>query len=160
MRVATPSQEQNLAYEQFRDVAETTWRSESIFNLYQSLVGCVCLQRRGEGRKTTSTARCRPQSRALPIKRQRVQAYPTSVSTLTQNWTRIRRIKLGGGDFVDPASVRLMRTISGTGRITTSVLVATSGHWGIWSQVCLIPNGVALDTTPMYGLWHQLFCSG
>ena len=50
-------------------------------------------------------------STAVVDRRQHVRAYPTSASTLTPTGTRTCRIRLGGDDFVDASSVRLMYTI-------------------------------------------------
>jgi len=96
-----------------------------------------------------------PASTAVVDRRQHVRAYPTSASTLTPSGTRTARIRLGGDDFVDSSSVRLMYTITETGG--SNSLVPASGPWGAWSQLYLRSNGVELDNIPMYGRFHQQF---
>ena len=53
-----------------------------------------------------------PASTACVDRRQHVRAYPTSASTLSPNGTRTVRIRLGGDDFIDSHSVRIMYTIN------------------------------------------------
>lgn len=95
-----------------------------------------------------------PASTAVVDRRQHVRAYPTSASTLTPTGTRTCRIRLGGDDFVDAASVRLMYTITEGG---SGPLVPVSGPWGCWSQLYLRSNGVELDNIPQYGRFHQQY---
>ena len=96
-----------------------------------------------------------PASTAVVDRRQHVRAYPTSASTLTPGSTRTVRIRLGGDDFVDPHSIRLMYTINETGGAHS--LVPLTGPWGMWSQVYLRSNGVELDNIPQYGRFHQQY---
>ena len=94
-----------------------------------------------------------PASTACVDRRQHVRAYPTSASTLTPTGTRTCRIRLGGDDFVDASSVRLVMTINNLD--TANALVPLSGPWGCLSQVYLRSNGVELDNIPQYGRFHQ-----
>ena len=55
-----------------------------------------------------------PASTACVDRRQHVRAYPTSASTLSPTGTRTVRLRLGGDDFIDPASIRVMYTITET----------------------------------------------
>ena len=96
-----------------------------------------------------------PSSTAVTDRRQHVRAYPTSASTLTPSSTRTVRLRLGGDDFVDAASVRVVYTISETGG--TNPLVPLCGPWGCWSQAFLRSNGTELDNIPYYGRFHQQF---
>jgi len=101
-----------------------------------------------------------PASTAVVDRRQHVRAYPSSVSTLALNGTRSCRIRLGGDDFIDPHSVRLMFTInevSAAGQTPRMALQPTGGPWRAWSQVYLRSNGVELDNIPQYGRFHQQF---
>jgi hypothetical protein len=96
-----------------------------------------------------------PASTAVVDRRQHVRAYPTSASTLTPTGTRTCRIRLGGDDFVDASSIRLMFTINNLDG--TNEWEPECGPWGIWSQVYLRSNGVELDNIPMYGRFHQQY---
>ena len=96
-----------------------------------------------------------PASTAVTDRRQHVRAYPTSTSTLTPNGTRTVRIRLGGDDFVDASSVRIMYAISETAG--ANPLTPLTGPWGAWSQVYLRSNGVELDNIPQYGRFHQQY---
>ena len=96
-----------------------------------------------------------PASTACVDRRQHVRAYPTSASTLTPTGTRTMRIRLGGDDFVDASSIRLMFTINN--KDTTNPLVPLCGPWGAWSQVYLRSNGVECDNIPFYGRLHQQY---
>jgi len=98
-----------------------------------------------------------PASTAVVDRRQHVRAYPTSASTLTPTGTRTCRIRLGGDDFIDPNSVRLMYTINETGGVSNSTLQPVAGPWGCFSQVYLRSNGVELDNIPQYGRFHQQY---
>jgi len=89
-----------------------------------------------------------PASSAVVDRRQRVRAYPTSASTLTPTGTKTVRIRIGGDDFIDPSSIRLVFTIQ---EGNTGILTPVSGPWGCWSQVYLRSNGVELDNIPNYG---------
>ena len=65
------------------------------------------------------------------------------------------RIRLGGDDFIDPSSVRLVYTINETAG--SAPLTPTSGPWGAWGQFYLRSNGVELDNIPQYGRFHQQY---
>ena len=97
-----------------------------------------------------------PASTSVVDRRQAVRAYPTSASTLTPSGTRTVRIRLGGDDFVDASSIRIVYTINET-KGSTGPLTPVSGPWGMWSQVYLRSNGVELDNIPYYGRFHQQF---
>ena len=97
-----------------------------------------------------------PASTSVVDRRQAVRAYPTSASTLTPTGTRTVRIRLGGDDFVDASSIRLVYTINET-KGSTGPLTPVSGPWGMWSQVYLRSNGVELDNISYYGRFHQQF---
>ena len=96
-----------------------------------------------------------PSSTAVVDRRQHVRAYPTSASTLTPSGTRTVRLRLGGDDFVDASSIRLMFTINNLDNALG--LYPQSGPWGCWSQVVLRSNGVELDNIQQYGRFHQQF---
>ena len=96
-----------------------------------------------------------PASTSVVDRRQAVRAYPTSASTLSPTGTRTVRIRLGGDDFVDASSIRLVYTINETGQ--AHPLVPLSGPWGVWSQVYLRSNGVETDNIPYYGRFHQQY---
>ena len=51
------------------------------------------------------------QSSAVVQRKQHVRAYPTSASTLSPTGVRTVRIRLGGNDWFDPQSLRLVYTI-------------------------------------------------
>ena len=65
------------------------------------------------------------------------------------------RLRLGGDDFVDASSIRLVYTINETGGVNP--LTPVSGPWGMWGQVYLRSNGVELDNIPYYGRFHQQY---
>ena len=96
-----------------------------------------------------------PSSTAVVDRRQHVRAYPTSASTLTPTGTRTCRIRLGGDDFVDASSIRLVFTIINGD--TANSLVPLTGPWGCLSQVYLRSNGTELENIPNYGRHHQMF---
>ena len=96
-----------------------------------------------------------PASTSVVDRRQHVRAYPTSASTLTPTSTRTCRIRLGGDDFVDASSIRLVYTINNLDG--TNPLTPLTGPWGAWSQVYLRSNGVELDNIPHYGRFHQQY---
>ena len=100
-----------------------------------------------------------PASTACVDRRQHVRAYPTSASTLSPTGTRTIRLRLGGDDFVDASSVRLMFTVNELSGVTTppTRLQPTCGPWGAWGQVYLRSNGVELDNLPTYGRMHQQY---
>ena len=68
-----------------------------------------------------------PASTAVVDRRQHLRAYPTSASTLTPTGTRTCRIRLGGDDFVDASSIRLMYTINNLAHIPR----ALSSEWAL-----------------------------
>jgi len=91
-------------------------------------------------------------STSVVDRRQHVRAYPTSASTLTPTTTRTVRIKLGGDEFINPASVRIQYTIvNGSG---TNPLVPLTGPWGMWGQVYERSGGVEISNIPTYGRFH------
>ena len=96
-----------------------------------------------------------PASTAVVDRRQHVRAYPTSASTLTPTGTKVCRIRLGGDDFVDASSVRLVYTISETAGVNGQNLVPYSGPWGAFSQFYCRSNGVELDNIPQMGRFMQ-----
>jgi hypothetical protein len=96
-----------------------------------------------------------PSSTAVTDRRQHVRAYPTSASTLSPTGVRTLRIRLGGDDFVDAQSVRIMYTINETGG--SHPLSPVTGPWGQISQIYLRSNGVELDNIPCYGRFHQQY---
>ena len=96
-----------------------------------------------------------PASTSVVDRRQHVRAYPTSASTLTPNGTRTCRIRLGGDDFVDSSSIRLVYTINNLDG--TNALTPLTGPWGCFSQVYLRSNGVELDNLQNYGRFAQQF---
>ena len=99
-----------------------------------------------------------PASTSIVDRRQHCRAYPTSASTLNPaTGTRQVRLRLGGDDFVDASSVRLMYTITEKAGVQNSYLAPNCGPWGMWSQVYLRSNGVELDNLPQYGRYHQQF---
>jgi len=95
-----------------------------------------------------------PASTAVVDRRQHVRAYPTSASTVTPAGGRVR-LRLGGDDFVDASSVRIMFTINNLD--ATNPLTPLTGPWGVWQQLYLRSNGVQLDDIPQYGRFHQQF---
>ena len=78
-------------------------------------------------------------------RRQHIRAFPTSASTLNPANNRSCRIRLGGDDFVDSSSIRLMYTITEKGN---AILTPTGGPWCMWASVRLMSNGVLLDDLP------------
>ena len=96
-----------------------------------------------------------PASTSIVDRRQSVRAYPTSASTLTPTGTRTVRLRLGGDDFVDASSIRLVYTINETAGANPRTPV--SGPWGMWGQVYLRSNGVELDNIPYYGRFHHQY---
>jgi hypothetical protein len=96
-----------------------------------------------------------PSSSAVVDKRSHVRAYPTSASSLSVSGTRVFRIRLGGDDFCDPASVRLQYTLNNLD--ASNKLSPTVGPWGVWSQAYLRSSGTLIDDIPQYGRFHQQF---
>ena len=97
-----------------------------------------------------------PISTAVVDRRQHVRAYPTSASTLTPGGTRTCRLRLGGGDFVDSSSIRLVYTINETANTTGKALKPVAGPWGAFGQCFLRSNGVELDNIPYLGRHMQM----
>jgi hypothetical protein len=93
-------------------------------------------------------------STAIVDRKQSCRAYPSSASTLSFTGTKSVRIRIGGEDFIDPSSLRIMFTINNTG---TGVLRPETGPWGVWAQAFLRSNGVELDNIPYYGRFHQQY---
>ncbi len=83
-----------------------------------------------------------PASAAVLDLKQNCRAYPTS-----------RRIRLGGKDFVDPSTIRLMYTLTSTH--ATAPLCPTVGPWGRW-LIRLLSNGCETDNIPAYNKFHEL----
>jgi len=96
-----------------------------------------------------------PSSTAVVDRKQHVRAYPTSASTLTPNGTRTIRLRLGGDDFIDASSVRILFTINNLDG--TNTLKPVTGPWGCWQQVFLRSGGVELDNIPYYNRFHTQF---
>ena len=95
-----------------------------------------------------------PSNTAIVDRKQHLRAYPTSSSTLTPGGNRVCRIRLGGDDFVDSSSVRLMYTI--TNLDGTNPLTPLCGPWGMWSQLYLRSNGVEIDNIPHFGRFCEM----
>lgn len=93
-------------------------------------------------------------STAIVDRKQHCRAYPSSASSLTLTGTRTVRIRLGGEDFVDPSSIRLMFTIKNE---TTGPLRPFTGPYGVWQQAYLRSNGVELDNIPHYNRFHHQY---
>ena len=87
-------------------------------------------------------------------RRQHIRAFPTSASTLNPANNRSCRIRLGGDDFIDSSSIRLMYTITEKGG---AILTPTGGPWCMWASVRLMSNGVLLDDLPSYGRFHEQY---
>ena len=96
-----------------------------------------------------------PASTAVVDRKQNCRAYPTSASTLGTNGTKTCRLRLGGNDFVDPATIRLMYTLTNTH--ATAPLCPTVGPWGPWGLMRLLSNGVELDSIPNMARHQELF---
>ena len=94
-----------------------------------------------------------PSSSAVIDRKQHKRAYPSSASTLSLTGTKSCRIRLGGEEFVDPKSVRLMFKITEKGG--AAALTPTCGPWGLWDQVFLRSGGCQLDDVAAYGRMHQ-----
>ena len=91
---------------------------------------------------------------SVTSRKQHIRAYPTSASSLTPGGTKTARIRLGGDDFLDTSSVRLMYTIANKSQ---QALKPLGGPWGTWAQVFLRSNGVEMDNQPNYGRFAQQF---
>ena len=95
-----------------------------------------------------------PSNTAVVDRKQHLRAYPTNSSTLVPGGNRVFRVRLGGDDFVDSSSIRLMYTIRETGG--THPLTPLSGPWGAWSSLYLRSSGVEIDQIPMYSRFHEM----
>ena len=93
------------------------------------------------------------QSSAVVQRKQNVRAYPTSASTLSPNGVRTVRIRLGGNDWFDPQSLRLVYTIQNTG---AGNLCPSCGPHGPFGLVRLLSGGCELDNLPSYNRHHEL----
>ena len=96
-----------------------------------------------------------PSSTAVVDRKQHVRAYPTSASTLTINGTRTLRLRLGGDDFIDPASIRVLMTINNTDPV--KIMYPRTGPWGCWQQVYCRSAGAEIDNIPYYNRFHTQF---
>ena len=85
-------------------------------------------------------------STAIVDRKQHVRAYPSSASSLSFSGTKTVRIRLGGEEFIDPSSIRIMFTIKNES--STGILQPLVGPWGVWQQAYLRSNGVELDNIP------------
>ena len=96
-------------------------------------------------------------STAIVDRKQHCRAYPSSASSLNLSNTRTVRIRLGGEDFVDPNSIRLMYTLKNDASAATTYLKPTTGPWGVWQQCYLRSGGQELDNIPYYNRWHSQY---
>ena len=96
-----------------------------------------------------------PNSTAVIDRKQHKRAYPSSANTLSLTGTKSCRIRLGGEEFIDPKSVRLMFKITEKGG--AAALTPLTGPWGCWGQVFLRSGGTQLDDCQAYGRMHQQF---
>ena len=96
-----------------------------------------------------------PASTAVTDRKQHCRAYPTSASTLTPNGTRTVRLRMGGDDFIDASSVRVVMTINNLD--TEKVLKPVTGPWGLWGQVFERSGGVEISNLPSYNRFAQQF---
>jgi hypothetical protein len=94
-------------------------------------------------------------STAIIDRKQHCRAYPSSASSLNLANTRTVRIRLGGEDFIDVSSIRLMFTIKNDN--STHYLYPTTGPWGVWQQCYLRSGGQELDNIPYYNRWHTQY---
>ena len=94
-------------------------------------------------------------STAVVQRKQGCRAYPTSASTLSPNNTRTVRLRLGGNDWIDPNSVRLVYTTQNTDGNGHN-LCPVCGPWGPFGLVRLMSGGVELDRIDMYNRAHEL----
>ena len=72
-------------------------------------------------------------SKTSVVDRRQHRAFPTSASTLKPANNRSCRIRLGGDDFVDSSSIRLMYTITEKGG---AILTPSGGPWCIYVGFC------------------------
>ena len=93
-------------------------------------------------------------STAITLRRQNCRAFPTSASSLSYTGVRTARIRIGGNDWIDPASVRIFYTVQNTS--TTANLCPVCGPWGPFGQVRLMCNGIELDNYPYYSRFQEL----
>ena len=95
-----------------------------------------------------------PASTAIVDRKQGCRAFPTSASTLIPNGTKTCRIRLGGNDFVDPSTIRIMYTLTNTD--ASKILCPAVGPWGPFGLVRLLSNGYETDNIPAYNRFHEL----
>ncbi len=95
-----------------------------------------------------------PASTAVVARKQGCRAYPTSASTLTPTGTKTVRIRMGGNDFVNPATCRVVYTLRNTSN--TAILCPTCGPHGPFGLERLLSNGVETDFQPAYNRFHEL----
>jgi hypothetical protein len=95
-----------------------------------------------------------PASTAIVDRKQGCRAFPTSASTLVPNGTKTCRIRLGGNDFVDPSTIRIMYTLTNTDG--SKILCPAVGPWGPFGLVRLLSNGTEIDNIPSYHRFHEL----
>ena len=95
-----------------------------------------------------------PASTAVVARKQGCRAYPTSASTLTPTGTKTVRIRMGGNDFVNPASCRIVYTLRNTH--ATQILCPTDGPHGPFGLVRCLGSGVEVDFIPAYNRHHEL----
>ena len=93
-------------------------------------------------------------STAVVDRKQSCRAYPSSASSLSFGGTRTVRVRIGGEDFIDPSSLRIMFTIKNE---TTGALRPYVGPWGVWQQAYLRSNGVELDNIGYYNRFHTQY---
>jgi hypothetical protein len=96
-------------------------------------------------------------STAIVDRKQHCRAYPSSASSLNLANTRTCRIRLGGEDFIDVSSIRLMFTVKNDHATTTNYLNPTTGPWGVWQQCYLRSGGQEIDNIPFYNRWHTQY---
>ena len=98
-----------------------------------------------------------PTSSAIVDRKQGVQAFPTSATSLSQTGTRNCRISVGSDGFCDASSVRLVFTINN--HDTTKSLKFWSGAHGAWSSVRLLSQGTEIERIDQYGRHHEVFAN-
>lgn len=94
-------------------------------------------------------------STAVIQRKQGCKAFPTSASTLTPTNVRTVRLRLGGNDWTDSASVRLVYTLQNTDGQGRN-LVPVCGPWGPFGLVRLMSGGVEIDRIDQMNRAHEL----
>ena len=94
-------------------------------------------------------------STAVVSRAQHARAFPSSATSLSLSGTKTIRIRLGGEDFIDPSSIRIMFTIKI--EAASGTLRPYVGPWGLWQQAYLRSNGVELDNIPYYNRFHTQY---